>query len=170
MRQSKYVAPIVVFCLAVFAMGCDDGPSSQAPDPFDPNRLDVGELIVDLGGSEYQPPNDDIVVQYDETSRTFNITIIDQDVLMTIELTNSGTSAGHVLGPGQTSSVVYRIGFGTKTTYSSNIEGGGGSVVVASFSTSGGGVQATFSGTLVNEDDPNDILTMANGRFSLLIP
>lgn len=165
MKSARSVLMVLVALAAITTAGCDDGPGETAPDPFDPNRLDLGELIVELDGIEYAPPKESIVTRYNEATRVFNITINDQDVQMTIELVNSGTQATHALGPGEGSSIVYRVGFGTQIPYSSLNEGGGGSVIVASFLSSS--VQASFSGTLINSDDPNDNIVMTNGRFSL---
>ncbi len=144
---------------------CSDSPGDQAPDPNDPNLALPGTLRVDLDGIPYEPAEDRISLQFNDETKELLIAVVDGDVLMTIKLANSGATNTHELGPEKESSIVYRVGVGVQTAYVSTKEGGGGSAFVASFLSTG--AIGSFQGTLVNSNDPDDIIVMENGVFNL---
>lgn len=155
---------LVCWCiLAVALSACSE--NETAPDPNDPNRQPLGTFKVDVNGVEYAPGNPDLTVRFKEETSALEIILIDQEILITFNLAESGFAKSHPLGPGQPSALVYRIRQTNTTSFSSLVEGASGNVLVGTFNP--GNVTGTFSGTLVNTQDPEDKLVLANGVFNL---
>jgi len=76
----------------------------------------------------------------------------------------SNTTGTFDAGNGQTSYIQLIIG---NITYISNIAGGSGTVKIAEFNNTTMWAQGTFSGTLVQTNNPSNTISMTQGQFNI---